>query len=85
MPGTRRPSLSLPPDPDLVAALRAGDEATFAAVLDAWSPGMLRTARSYVTDPHTAEDVVQETWLAVLRGLDRSRVVRLCAHGPTRS
>jgi RNA polymerase sigma-70 factor (ECF subfamily) len=54
-----------------VAALRAGDEATFAALLDAWSPGMLRTARSYVADMHTAEDVVQETWLAVLRGVGR--------------
>jgi RNA polymerase sigma-70 factor, ECF subfamily len=54
-----------------VAALRAGDEATFTLLLDEWSPGMLRTARSYVADVHTAEDVVQETWLAVMRGLDR--------------
>jgi RNA polymerase sigma-70 factor, ECF subfamily len=54
-----------------VAALRAGHEPTFAALVDAWSAGLLRTARSYVSDAHTAEDVVQETWLAVLRGLDR--------------
>jgi RNA polymerase sigma-70 factor (ECF subfamily) len=54
-----------------VAALRAGHEPTFAAMVDAWSAGLLRTARSYVADAHTAEDVVQETWLAVLRGLDR--------------
>src|SRR5881394_3506975 len=41
----------------------------FAALVDAWSPGMLRVARSYVADEHTAQDVVQETWLAVLRGI----------------
>jgi RNA polymerase sigma-70 factor (ECF subfamily) len=69
VPAARRPSL--PPEADLVVALRAGDEATFAALLEAWSPGLLRTARGYVADAHTAEDVVQETWLAVLRGLDR--------------
>jgi len=46
------------------------DEATFAALIDAWSPGMLRSARAYVADDHTAQDVVQETWLGVLRGID---------------
>jgi RNA polymerase sigma-70 factor, ECF subfamily len=71
VPGHRRTSVPLPPEADLVAALRAGDEATFSRLLDAWSPGMLRTARSYVADGHSAEDVVQETWLAMVRGLDR--------------
>jgi RNA polymerase sigma-70 factor (ECF subfamily) len=61
----------LPPDADLVAGLRAGAEATFAVLLDAWSPGLLRTARGYVTGAEAAEDVVQETWLAVIRGIDR--------------
>jgi RNA polymerase sigma-70 factor, ECF subfamily len=61
----------LPPDADLVAALRAGAEATFAMLLDAWSPGLLRTARAYVATAEAAEDVVQETWLAVIRGVDR--------------
>ena len=42
----------------------------FAALIDAWSPGMLRTARAYVADDHTAQDVVQEAWLAMLRGID---------------
>ncbi len=49
--------------------LRAGDEAMFATLLDAWSPGMLRAARAYVADEHTAEDVVQEAWLGVLKGI----------------
>ena len=71
MSGDRRPPPNLPPEPDLVAALRAGDESTFAALIDAWSPGLLRTAQSFVSGRHTAEDVVQETWLAVLRGLDK--------------
>jgi RNA polymerase sigma-70 factor, ECF subfamily len=61
--------VSLPPDEDLVAALRAGDEAMFARVLDAWSSSMLRLARSFVSTHASAEEVVQDTWLAVLRGL----------------
>ena len=60
-----------PTDPDLVARLRAGDQAAFAAVLDAWSRGMIRAARAFVATDEGAEDVVQETWLAVIRGIDR--------------
>lgn len=60
---------ALPPDAVVVARLRSGDEAMFAALIDAWSAGMLRAARAFVADVHTAEDVVQETWLAVLRGI----------------
>ena len=61
----------LPVDSAIVARLRDGDEAMFAALLDAWSPGMLRVARGYVADDHTAEDVVQDSWLGVLRGIAR--------------
>jgi RNA polymerase sigma-70 factor (ECF subfamily) len=60
---------TLPPDDELVAALRRGDEAAFAAVLDAWSASMLRLARSFVSTHASAEEVVQETWLAVLKGV----------------
>jgi RNA polymerase sigma-70 factor (ECF subfamily) len=63
------PDRALPPDAVLVARLRTGDENTFAALIDAWSPGMLRAARSFVADDHTAQDVVQEAWLGVLRGI----------------
>ncbi|MER6795209.1 RNA polymerase sigma factor [Amycolatopsis mediterranei] len=59
----------LPPDDELVAALRAGDGAAFADVLDAWSSSMLRLARSFVSTHATAEEVVQDTWLAVVKGL----------------
>lgn len=61
--------MDLPTDEVIVARLRARDEAMFAALLDAWSPGMLRVARGYVADDHTAQDVVQEAWLGVLRGI----------------
>lgn len=63
--------VSLPPDGVLVAALRAGDEGMFARLLDAWSSSMLRLARSYVSTHATAEEVVQDTWLAVFKGLHR--------------
>jgi RNA polymerase sigma-70 factor (ECF subfamily) len=57
-------------DPELVERLRGGDEQAFAEVVRAWSPAMLRVARTYVRTHATAEEVVQEAWLAVLRGLD---------------
>jgi len=61
---------ALPPDAELVLGLRGGVQSTFTLLLDAWSPGMLRTARAYVASTEAAEDVVQETWLAVIRGID---------------
>ena len=56
---------------DLVAALRAGDEAAFAGLVNDWSRSMLMLARSFVSTQASAEEVVQDTWLAVLKGLDR--------------
>jgi RNA polymerase sigma-70 factor (ECF subfamily) len=56
---------------DLVAALRAGDEAAFAGLVNDWSRPMLMLARSFVSTQASAEEVVQDTWLAVLKGLDR--------------
>jgi RNA polymerase sigma-70 factor (ECF subfamily) len=56
---------------DLVAALRSGDEATFESLLSCYNGPMLRLALSYVRAPAVAEEVVQETWLAVLQGIDR--------------
>jgi RNA polymerase sigma-70 factor, ECF subfamily len=60
-------------DDTLVTRLRAGDEQTFAALVDGWSGWMLRLAREHVPTASAAEEVVQETWLAVLEGLDRFR------------
>src|SRR5215212_11068087 len=56
-------------DADLLARLRTGDDAAFAAIVDGWSPLMLSVARRYVCDRQAAEDVVQETWLGVITGL----------------
>ncbi len=55
----------------LLARLRAGDEAAFMEIVDAWGPAMLRLARQFTPSRAVAEEVVQETWLAVLDGLDR--------------
>ena len=57
-------------DQGLVEALRRGDEAAFASVVRDWTPSMLRVAQLYVPTRAVAEDVVQETWLGVLRGID---------------
>jgi RNA polymerase sigma-70 factor (ECF subfamily) len=56
-------------DDELLAALRRGDRDAFARVVDEWGPTMLRVARLHVPSHAVAEEVVQETWLAVLRGL----------------
>src|SRR3954454_600398 len=55
----------------LVERLRAGDEEAFMDLVQRWSPSMLRVARMYVPSQAVAEDVVQETWLGVLNGIDR--------------
>jgi RNA polymerase sigma-70 factor, ECF subfamily len=55
----------------LVAALRAGDEQTFAELVRMHSGLMQRIALLYVGNRALADEVVQETWLAVLQGIDR--------------
>ncbi len=56
---------------NFIGALRAGNEQAFEVLLARLSPAMLGLARSILSDRETAEDVVQETWLAAIRGLDR--------------
>ena len=63
--------LQAPEDARIVDALRAGDEAAFTMLVQDWSPAMLRVARIYVPTRAIAEEVVQDTWIAVLRGIDR--------------
>ena len=58
-------------DRALVDALRAGDETAFAWLLDRYHAPLHRTARMYVSTDAQADEVVQETWVAVLRGIDR--------------
>lgn len=54
----------------LLAQLRAGDPSAFRTIVEKWSPSMLHVARGFVRTQASAEEVVQETWLAVIRGLD---------------
>lgn len=54
----------------LVAALRGGDENAFMMLVERYQPAMLRIARMYVSTNAVAEDVVQDAWVGVLRGLD---------------
>jgi RNA polymerase sigma-70 factor, ECF subfamily len=58
-------------DAVVVAALRSGDEAAFAELVGAYSNSLLRLAQDFVRTRSVAEEVVQETWLAVLNGIDR--------------
>jgi RNA polymerase sigma-70 factor, ECF subfamily len=56
-------------DQGLVDRLLAGDEAAFEGLVGAYHGSLLRLARTFVPDHGVAEEVVQETWLAVLNGL----------------
>jgi RNA polymerase sigma-70 factor (ECF subfamily) len=58
-------------DRDLVAALRRGDESAFVELVDELTPGMRRFARTFVRTDAIVDEVVEEAWLGVLRGLDR--------------
>jgi RNA polymerase sigma-70 factor (ECF subfamily) len=58
-------------DDDLVARLRAGDEDAFRELLDRYDAPLRRVARTYVATDTAADEVVQDTWLGVLRGIDR--------------
>ena len=55
----------------LVGALRAGDERAFMPLVREHTPGMRRLALTYVRTPAVADEVVQESWVGVLRGIDR--------------
>jgi RNA polymerase sigma-70 factor (ECF subfamily) len=55
----------------LIAALREGDEVIFAQLVDQYTPAMLRVARSYAPTHQIAEEAVQETWIALLKGISR--------------
>ncbi|HSS67277.1 MAG TPA: sigma-70 family RNA polymerase sigma factor [Nocardioidaceae bacterium] len=64
--------MSVPMSDDvLVAGLRARDEDVFTHLLTNWSRSMLRLARSFVSTEASAEEVVQDTWVAVIQGIDR--------------
>jgi RNA polymerase sigma-70 factor (ECF subfamily) len=55
----------------LVAALRSGDELAFEALVNRYHRSLVQVALMYVRDRAVAEEVAQETWLAVLEGIER--------------
>ena len=57
-------------DRELVERLRAGEEEAFVALVARHHASMLRLARSFVSSAAVAEEVVQDTWMGVLRGID---------------
>ena len=63
-----RPAIS---DEETLAALRAGDERAFRDLFARSYPMMKRVARAYVASDAVAEEIVQETWMAIVTGIDR--------------
>src|SRR5947207_321224 len=64
--------LNAPPrgaEDDLVRSLRRGDETAFAKLVDALHGRLIAVARTFTASPALAEDIAQETWIAVIRGL----------------
>jgi RNA polymerase sigma-70 factor (ECF subfamily) len=57
------------PDDDLLDRLRSGDEQAFVVLVGRYRDAMLRLASGYVPSRAVAEEVVQDTWVGVLRGL----------------
>jgi RNA polymerase sigma-70 factor, ECF subfamily len=55
----------------LIESLKAGDERAFARLLDEYSSALFRVAMAHVGTRSVAEEVVQETWLGVINGIDR--------------
>jgi RNA polymerase sigma-70 factor, ECF subfamily len=58
-------------DVELLGRLRSGDEEAFVMLVDRYQQPMLRLARSMVSSQAVAEEVVQDTWMGVVRGIDR--------------
>jgi RNA polymerase sigma-70 factor (ECF subfamily) len=58
-------------DASLLRRLRGGDEQAFADLVERYNSSMLRLALTFVPSRAVAEEVVQDTWLAMLRGLER--------------
>jgi RNA polymerase sigma-70 factor (ECF subfamily) len=58
-------------DIEQLSRLRSGDEEAFVMLVARYQRSMLRLARSMVSNDAVAEEVVQDTWLGVVRGIDR--------------
>jgi RNA polymerase sigma-70 factor (ECF subfamily) len=72
---TREPRLvTLQPvagDVELLERMRAGDQVAFAELVERYHTRLVRFAGTFVASRQSAEDVAQDTWLAVIRGVER--------------
>src|SRR5919201_6447793 len=57
-------------DRELCEALRRGDERAFETLVTAYHSALRRLALSFTRDAGVAEEIVQDTWVGVLRGID---------------
>ncbi|HKH14105.1 MAG TPA: RNA polymerase sigma factor [Solirubrobacterales bacterium] len=69
--GAREAGAGSDPDAQLLDGLRRGDEDAFRALVEEHGPFLMRLVMMHVPSRAIAEEVVQDTWLAVLTGLDR--------------
>jgi RNA polymerase sigma-70 factor, ECF subfamily len=58
-------------DSELLGGLQSGDELAFAMLVKRYQMPMLRLACSMVSDQAVAEEAVQDTWMGVVRGIER--------------
>jgi RNA polymerase sigma-70 factor (ECF subfamily) len=58
-------------DAELVRRLQAGDDDAFVALVRRYQPGLLCMAQSMVRSRAVAEEVTQDTWMAVVRGIEK--------------
>src|SRR3954463_5426795 len=70
MPVAERIEPRVPDETLLLARLREGDEGAFADLVDRYQPALMSVALRYVGTRSVAEEVVQETWVGLLRGID---------------
>jgi RNA polymerase sigma-70 factor, ECF subfamily len=61
----------VPGDEELLQGMRAGEETAFAELVSRYHSPLVRLASTFVANRQAAEDVAQETWVAVIRGLER--------------
>ncbi len=65
------PAVPMNDEQSLIARLRRGDEAAFDELVKKHHAALIRMAMGHVADREAAEEVVQDTWMAVIGGLDR--------------
>jgi RNA polymerase sigma-70 factor, ECF subfamily len=58
-------------DVELLALLRSGDEGAFVTLVSRYNGSLLRLARTYAPSEAVAEEAVQDTWMGLVRGIER--------------